>query len=526
MYKIDGKGADGFKYSISSFKSNVDDDTDFHFPIQGAALQDRYATFYSYVFTVASPGVAFFIVDDPPDKMPNAILDTVTGSWSLLLFAVLFSLAAGIVLWFMDTATNEAEFPRIFHRGAGEGFWWAFISMTTVGYGDRSPRSILARLFAMFWVLTGLVLTSILMSSITNALTTVTFDTKMIKLYGTKVAAIEGSPSYRVGIRRNALVNPDHEFTDAFQIQADLLKRNVKGALMDGYMAGSYHELFEDEHITVKEIIDYKSGYGIVLGGQSFRLQKCFKNYVKRKRSYIVNYVATQIKVVKKNPKSAAEAQSTNLFNPKARIFVISMTVVLGLYVTTIIAGLCFHVYLKKRLRNKVEDASEAYDKRMTREFSELLESFRTRMSLLKEELYNKHTNELRILSGIKRRPVKYDILVQLKEEDDIDYGSMTLESESKNNESESTTAEQSDEESWSRLQSPLTAASTADLLLNSIHEIELRDTVESKPDIADLQREAYLAGLRGPGSNESGHPYAKMYRYLWVEKGIDDGRS
>ena len=57
-------------------------------------------------------------------------------------------------------------------------------------------------------MLTGLVLTSILMGNITNALTTVTFSVRNIKLYGTKVAAIEGSPSYRVGIRRNAKVNP------------------------------------------------------------------------------------------------------------------------------------------------------------------------------------------------------------------------------------------------------------------------------------------------------------------------------
>jgi hypothetical protein len=59
----------------------------------------------------------------------------------------------------------------------------------------------------MFWVLAGLVLFSILMGSITNALTTVTFASKTIQLYGTKVAAIHGSPSYRVGIRRNAKVN-------------------------------------------------------------------------------------------------------------------------------------------------------------------------------------------------------------------------------------------------------------------------------------------------------------------------------
>ena len=68
---------------------------------------------------------------------------------------------------------------------------------------------------------------------------------------------------------------------------------------MDGYMAGSYHLLFEDKHIRVHEIIDYNTGYGIALGGDSNRLQKCFKQYVKRKRSYIIDYVASHVETVK-----------------------------------------------------------------------------------------------------------------------------------------------------------------------------------------------------------------------------------
>lgn len=29
---------------------------------------------------------------------------------------------------------NTEEFPRSFLRGFFEGFWWSFVSMTTVGY--------------------------------------------------------------------------------------------------------------------------------------------------------------------------------------------------------------------------------------------------------------------------------------------------------------------------------------------------------------------------------------------------------
>lgn len=32
-----------------------------------------------------------------------------------------------------DTKSNPDHFPRTFLRGSGNGFWWAFISMTTLG---------------------------------------------------------------------------------------------------------------------------------------------------------------------------------------------------------------------------------------------------------------------------------------------------------------------------------------------------------------------------------------------------------
>jgi len=32
-----------------------------------------------------------------------------------------------------DTWYNPDEFPRSFIKGSAEGFWWAFVTMTTVG---------------------------------------------------------------------------------------------------------------------------------------------------------------------------------------------------------------------------------------------------------------------------------------------------------------------------------------------------------------------------------------------------------
>lgn len=51
-----------------------------------------------------------------------------------------------------------------------EGTWWSFISMTTVGYGDKTPRSCPGRIFAIGWILIGITMFGILTGLLTTAI--------------------------------------------------------------------------------------------------------------------------------------------------------------------------------------------------------------------------------------------------------------------------------------------------------------------------------------------------------------------
>ena len=44
---------------------------------------------------------------------------------------------------------NAEEFPRSFFRGIFEGFWWSFVSMTTVGYVLTTLLSCELNLFVL-----------------------------------------------------------------------------------------------------------------------------------------------------------------------------------------------------------------------------------------------------------------------------------------------------------------------------------------------------------------------------------------
>ena len=54
-------------------------------------------------------------------------------------------------------------------------------------YGDRSPIGQLGRIFAVGWVLTGLVIIAITVAALTTALTEITAHSKTT-IYGSKVA--------------------------------------------------------------------------------------------------------------------------------------------------------------------------------------------------------------------------------------------------------------------------------------------------------------------------------------------------
>lgn len=73
----------------------------------------------------------------------------------------------------------------------------------------------------------------------------------------------------------------------------------------------------------------------------------------------------------------------------------------------------------------------------------------------------------------------------------------------------------------WSNSGESRSSSSGPYLEMNKSPEIDAECVVESKPGIEELQREAYMAGLKAQGNDRYRHPYANMYRYLWVEKDL-----
>jgi len=65
--------------------------------------------------------------------------------------------------------------------------------LLTFRYGDRCPRWVLSRVFAIAWTMCGLVVIAILTGKIATALTDFGYTGPYIPLYGAEVSTIKGA---------------------------------------------------------------------------------------------------------------------------------------------------------------------------------------------------------------------------------------------------------------------------------------------------------------------------------------------
>jgi hypothetical protein len=81
---------------------------------------------------------------------------------NFLCFTFLVGCVFSHLVWICERHINNDEFPRAYFDGIDDGFWWAAVTFSTVGYGDKTPVTPAGRLFGVVWMIIGVTLSSIL----------------------------------------------------------------------------------------------------------------------------------------------------------------------------------------------------------------------------------------------------------------------------------------------------------------------------------------------------------------------------
>lgn len=132
---------------------------------------------FTHPFYVTGLGIAV-------SYQPAGFLQSLMAMFSLDFFWILTLLLLlllfwGFLVWIFERKENSEEFGGTAAEGVGNGLWWAAVTMTTVGYGDKSPRTLGGRIVGFIWMFTAIIVISFFTASIASSLTVTQLDSRI-----------------------------------------------------------------------------------------------------------------------------------------------------------------------------------------------------------------------------------------------------------------------------------------------------------------------------------------------------------
>jgi len=94
-------------------------------------------------------------------------------TWQFLSAVLLLGgllLIVGLLFWLIERRANRDEFDPSW-KGIGSGFWFSAVTMTTVGYGDKAPRTAAGKIIALIWMFAAIIIISTFTGLIASSLT-------------------------------------------------------------------------------------------------------------------------------------------------------------------------------------------------------------------------------------------------------------------------------------------------------------------------------------------------------------------
>ena len=173
---------------------------------------------------------------------------------------MLMSLTAGIIVWSFERRRNSDMFGDGTVAGIGHGIWWAVVTMTTVGYGDKAPKTMGGRIAGLIWMVFSVIFIAAFTANITTSLTISELKGKVRgfnDLYNARVGSISRSEGFdflaKKGIAvisfekiQEGLLAVGSKRLDAFVLDELILKYLVKNEFPGRvqFLPGTFDEYF------------------------------------------------------------------------------------------------------------------------------------------------------------------------------------------------------------------------------------------------------------------------------------------
>lgn len=179
---------------------------------------------------------------------------------------VLFLLLVGTLMWLVERRDNAAQFARHPLPGISDGIWWAIVTMTFTGYGDKIPSSSLGRSVAMLWMFVSLCLLALFSSTLASTLTLSSLTPHINSpedLPSSRIAAVTGSPAEAWLMAEDMPIV--RHYPSVIQASKALQKGEVEVLLHDKAILSHMVKLYGWTDLTVLPHTVAVYGYGIAL---------------------------------------------------------------------------------------------------------------------------------------------------------------------------------------------------------------------------------------------------------------------
>ncbi|XP_047125702.1 uncharacterized protein LOC101241605 isoform X1 [Hydra vulgaris] len=397
-------GDDPVKSSELDLKNAINKDVDLSFPIYGVNGREV-APDSKFSVLVVSPGIAMVVRNENTiNQVIKQMVLGVLNVWPVLLISYAIAFIFGIFIWFSDQFSNPSQFSKGSSlRGPMSGFWFTFVTMTTIGYGDLSPRSVLARIFAMVWFLTGLILNGLIIAFIVTKLTVFSSNSEYM-LYNTKVAVLDNSFENKLAIISNADVSKDIRYTNISSMLEDLHNKVVDIVYIDVISLLDYQSALDAKSLVIASIDNRNTGYGFVMSGESAALTIDINSYLSSKRDEISAFTASFSSRIPGLLMVDSSQIIANMFSKDSPAFQQSLLWLVILIVFFTVGALIYEIVMRKK---KCKVGAEATFAEKLFLLKDQIQEFRENFDKLTSQIINEQDEERVQLADLKNIYIK-----------------------------------------------------------------------------------------------------------------------
>jgi len=241
--------------------------------IAGISITSKRERYLDFSHAFYETGLQIMVPAGPTSLIGEVVakIFSVIFSRELLIGAGVFFVILIIVshiIWMLERRHNP-QFSGSYPQGIWQSIWWAVVTVTTVGYGDKTPKGTIGRLFGLFWILAGYFVFAYFTASVTTTVTVQELHGTINgpqDLYGKQVVTVARSTAAEYlsnqGISAVTVSDVDQAYLVLETGKAD-------AAVYDAPVLQHYASKRGKGKVKVVGLIFQEQNYGIALQGKS-----------------------------------------------------------------------------------------------------------------------------------------------------------------------------------------------------------------------------------------------------------------